>query len=76
MKTFYTRWTRIIKHSIQYVLTGNPVYKWEVLHYYYMIKFNTRGRIYSMSNTHMDKELIEMEEAAKTILQKFRNRDL
>lgn len=36
-----------------------------------------RGKIYGASRQEgMDGELIEMEEAAKTILQKFRNRDL
>jgi len=40
MKTKYIRWSRIIKHSIQYILTMNKVYEYEIMHYYYCKKFN------------------------------------
>lgn len=40
MKTKYIRYTRIIKHSIMYVLTFNIEHYYEVTHYYYMKKFN------------------------------------
>ena len=40
MKTKYIRYSRIIKHSIQYLLTGNIIYWYEVTHYYYMKKFS------------------------------------
>ena len=33
------RWSRIIKHSIQYFFTLNKIYKYEIEHYYYMVKF-------------------------------------
>ena len=33
------RYSRIIKHSIQYFFTLNKIYKYEIEHYYYMVKF-------------------------------------
>jgi len=42
MRTRYIRWSRIVKHSIQYILTMNRVYEYEVMHYYYCKKFNQK----------------------------------
>jgi hypothetical protein len=39
MKAKQIRWSRIIKHSIQYFFTLNKIYKYEIEHYYYMVKF-------------------------------------
>lgn len=39
IKTKYIRYTRIIKHTIQYLYTGNVLYWQEVQHYYYMKYF-------------------------------------
>ena len=33
------KWYRIIYHSIQYIISDNPIYWWEVEHYYYMKRF-------------------------------------
>jgi len=38
--TFYIRYSRIIKYYIQYKITGNIVYFYEVEHYYYMKRFS------------------------------------
>lgn len=39
MKTKYIRYSRIIKHFIQCVVTKNELYRNEVSHYYYMKTF-------------------------------------
>jgi hypothetical protein len=39
MKTKYIRYSRILKHSLQYLITDNIIYWWEVQHYYYMKSF-------------------------------------
>ena len=42
MKTKYIRYSRILKHSIQYAFTLNKVYEYEVMHYYYTKQFNQK----------------------------------
>lgn len=51
MTTKQIRWSRIIKHSIQYFFTLNKIYKYEIEHYYYMVKFkaNKYEKIQSMA---------------------------
>lgn len=39
MKTKYIRYSRIIKHYIQYLFTADKVYFWECEHYWYMKVF-------------------------------------
>jgi hypothetical protein len=38
-KTYYIRYTRIAVHLIQYIMTCNVIYIYEVEHYFYMKKF-------------------------------------
>lgn len=35
----FIRYSRIIKHYLQFIFTGNLIYKYEVDHYYYMRTF-------------------------------------
>ncbi len=37
--TNYIRYTRIVKHSVMHVLTGNIAHEYEVYHYKHMKKF-------------------------------------
>ena len=39
MRAKYIKYSRMIKHSIQYFFTLNKIYKYEIEHYYYMVKF-------------------------------------
>lgn len=42
MKNKSIRYSRIIKHSIQYFFTLNKIYKYEIEHYYYMLNFKSK----------------------------------
>lgn len=41
MRTTYIRWSRILRHSIQYFFTMNKVYEYEIMHYYYTKTFKS-----------------------------------